>query len=166
MNRILISFSLVLLAALPSFGQSKTVADFSKTAEGHNVYLYQSLIRVMNKDANPDFNSLIKDLDHFRLLTTDSVGASAKAVFDRLDQGVQQEGFEEILAFNNPDYRCHLYELEDSNGKTTWVATLFSQGMAGILEMKGSLDMRYLHAFSSLNTDHLEKMRPASIIPK
>ena len=87
-------------------------------------------------------------------------------MFDRLDQGVQQEGFEEILAFNNPDYRCHLYEQEDSNGKTTWVATLFSQGIAGILEMKGSLDMRYLHAFSSLNTDQLEKMMPSSIIPK
>jgi hypothetical protein len=33
-------------------------------------------------------------------------------------------------------------------------------GRVGLIEMKGSLDMKYIHAFSSLNMDKLQEMLP------
>lgn len=153
MAKYLSIFLLTLAMSLSAFGQSKTVANFIDEADGYNVYLYQSLIRVLNKDKNPDFNMLIRDVDHLRLLTTDSVD-NALATFKSLDQGVQQEGYESIMSFDNKDYKCHLYELEDRGG-SYWVATLFVEGRAGIIEMKGAVDMKYLSSFSSLNMDKL-----------
>lgn len=156
---------LTLAMSLNAFGQSKTVANFISEADGYNIYLYQSLIRVLNKDKNPDFNMLIRNLDHLRLLTTDST-ENALATFKGLDRGVQQEGYEEIMSFDNKDYKCHLYEMEDRGGKSSWVATLMVEGRAGIIEMKGSVDMNYLHSFSSLNMDKLQELTDFDAFPQ
>lgn len=153
-------FMVAMVISLASFSQSRTVQNFVETADGYNIYLYQSLIRVLNQDANPDFNMLIKDLDHLRFLTTDSVGTSAKSTFSELDTGIQSEGYESIMSFDNKDYKCHIYELEDNGGQSSWVATLFMEGRAGLIEMRGSVDMKYLHAFSSLDMDKLKTMLP------
>ncbi|MEM7370381.1 MAG: DUF4252 domain-containing protein [Bacteroidota bacterium] len=153
-------FILAMIMTLALFSQSRTVQNFIETADGYNLYLYQSLIRVLNQDENPDFNMLIRDLDHLRFLSTDSIGTTAKATFSDLDKGIQGEGFESIMSFDNKDYKCHIYELEDRSGQSSWVATLFIEGRAGLIEMKGSVDMKYLHAFSSLNMDKLKDVLP------
>ena len=38
--------------------QSKAIAQFEEQVDGYNLYLYQSLIRVLNKDKNEDFNNI------------------------------------------------------------------------------------------------------------
>ena len=153
-------FSLILGLALTTFGQSKTVSDFEENADGYKLFLYQSYIRLLNQDKNPDFNRLIQDLDHIRFVSTDSVGEGAKQTFKRLDSGIRGEGFEEVMSFDNPNYKCHVYELKSRSGKSNWVATLFMEGRAGLLEMKGSLKLKYLEALSSLNMDRLKEILP------
>lgn len=156
--------TLIILFALSvsAIAQSKTVTSFSESAEGYNLYLYQSLIRMLNKDQNPDFNMLIRDLDYLKLVT-DSRGTSDdadKSNFVSLDKKIISEGFESIMSIDNKDYILHLYLTDDSRSGSHWIATFFMQGMTGVMEMKGSLDTKYLHAFSSLNYDQLEKMLP------
>jgi len=141
-----------------SLGQSKTVEAFSKTTPHNNVYLYQSMIRMLNKDKNPDFNMLIRKLDHLKFVYTDSSGTIAMSVFQGLDKGVQSEGFEEIASFDSKDSKCHLYELDTDGDEGTWVVTMFYGGRAGVLEMKGYLDMKYLNALGSLNIDKMANL--------
>lgn len=140
--------------------QSRVAKEFEEQSDGYKVFAYQSVLRLLNQNKDPEFNLLIRDLDHIRVVTTDSVGVQAKQVFDRLDNGVREEGFEEILTFDNKDYKCHVYELAPGKKKSTWVATFFMEGRAGIFEMVGSLDVRYLSAFSSLNMERLKDMMP------
>ena len=144
-----------------TFAQSKTVSDFSDNTTGYTAFLYQSVIRVMNKDQNPDFNMLIRDLDHVKIALSEHAGADAKQTFTKIDKGVQAEGFEMIMSFNNKDYKCNAYELESRNGKSTWVTTFMTDGYAGAMEMKGTLDLKYIESLSSLNYEQLESMIPS-----
>ena len=139
------------------FAQSETVAEFQKDANGYKAYLYQSVLRMLNKDKNPDFNRLIRDLDHLRLATTDSIGDAAQDVLKKLDAGVIAEGFEEMVTYESKESVLHLYELESGRGKSSWIATFITDGMAGVFEMKGSLNLKYLNAFESLNTERLQE---------
>ncbi len=143
-----------------AFGQSEVVKRFEENAEGYKFFAYQSVLRILNQDKNPEFNKLIRDLDHIRIVTTDSTGVLAKKSFELLDQGIRNEGFEEVLTFDNADYSCHVYELSNKAKKSTWVATFFMEGRAGLFEMVGSLNVKYMGAFSSLNMDRLKEMMP------
>ena len=123
----------------------------------------------MNKDKNPDFNMLIRDLDHLRFVSNEvkeGQDETAKGMFKALDQGVQNEGFTEIMSFDNADTKCHVYELESSRGKSTWVATLLMDGHAAVLEMEGSLDLKYLNSLASLDMDRIEDMLPLEVQKK
>lgn len=148
------------LACSSIFGQSKVVKEFEENAEGYKFFAYQSMLRMINQDQNPEFNKLIRDLDHLRVVTTDSTGTEAMASFTRLDNSIKGEGFEEILTFDNKEYKCHVYELESKSKKSTWVATFFMHGRAGLLEMVGSLDVRYLSALANLNLEKLQQFVP------
>ncbi|MEM6805144.1 MAG: DUF4252 domain-containing protein [Bacteroidota bacterium] len=158
--------AIAIFISLSSFGQSKTVAEFEENTDGYKAFLYQSVIRVMNKDKNPDFNMLIRDLDHLKFVSTDKNAPDGKATFLKLDQGVKGEGYEEIMSFDNPDNICHVYELKSSGGQSTWVATFLTEGVAGAFEMKGSLDLTYIKALSSLNMDRLQEVLPIDPMEK
>lgn len=159
MKKIII-ISLALLCSVAAFGQSKTVLEFEENAKGMKLFMYQSVIRMLNRDQNPEFNKLIQDLDHLRFVMTDSIGESSKNEFKKLDAGIRSEGFEEVMAFDNKDYRCHLFELTGNGDKSVWVAAMFMEGRAGIIEMKGSLNLKYLESMSSLNMEKLGNMLP------
>lgn len=152
--------AIAIFFSLASFGQSKTVAEFEENTDGYKAFLYQSVIRVMNKDKNPDFNMLIRDLDHLKFVSTSTEDPNAKATFLKLDQGVKGEGYEAIMSFDNPDNICHVYELKSFGGQSSWVATFLTEGVAGVFEMKGSLDLKYLKALSSLNMEKLQEILP------
>lgn len=152
--------ALTILMCSTAFGQSKTVKQFQKDTKGHKLFLYQSVIRVLNRNKNPDFNKLIKDLDHLRFVSSKATGAEGKATFQELDAGVRSEGFQEILSFDNAENKCRIYELNSSKGKTTWVVTMLMEGMPAAIEMKGSLDLRYINALGSVNMDQVSDMLP------
>jgi len=159
----LILVSIFLVTAL-GFGQSSTVTQLEKTTNGYKLYLYQSLIRVMNTDKNPDFNMLIRDLDHLKVVTSDANGPVAlKAAFTSLDKSVKAEGFEVIMSVDNKDYKCHLMEKTSWRGDPTYVASFLMDGYAGVLEMKGTIDLNYINALKSLDMDKLKELAPDGI---
>jgi len=153
-------FLAAMIISLLSFGQSKTVAEFEEKSTGHKLFLYQSVLRVMNQDKNEDFNMLIRNLDHLRFVSSSEEDTDAKQIFQKIDKGVQGEGFAEIMSFDSPGSKCRVYELESSGGQSTWVATLLMKEIAGVMEMKGSLDLKYLSALSSLDMDRMEELLP------
>ena len=161
MKKILSTVFAMICIVSMTFAQSKTVSEFSDNTTGYTAFLYQSVIRVMNKHQNPDFNMLIRDLDHIKIALSDHAEEDIKQTFTKIDKGVQAEGFEMIMSFNNKDYKCNAYELESRNGKSTWVTTFMMDGYAGAMEMKGTLDLKYIETLSSLNYEQLESMIPS-----
>ncbi|NND93521.1 MAG: DUF4252 domain-containing protein [Flavobacteriales bacterium] len=135
--------------------QSRTVDEFQRTADGYDLYLYQSVIRMLNKDKDPDFNMLIRSLDHLKLVTTSDLGDRSSTRFKKLDSDIVKENFEEVMALDSRESKCHLYE---KNG--TWIATFHFSGFAGVFEMKGELDLAYVKALNSLDMDRLKEMLP------
>lgn len=154
MKKLLI-ISLAVLIQVSAFAQSKTVDIFQKQSNGYDLYLYQSVIRMLNKDKNPEFNLLIRDLDHLKLVTTEDVGKKALPKFVKLDKDIRSEGYEEVMVFDSKESKCHLFE---SDG--VWVATFHFGGYAGVFEMKGELDLAYMNSLQSLNMDKLKDMLP------
>lgn len=153
-------FALSLLFAFSAFAQSKTVEDFEANTDGYKLFMYQSMLRMLNQDANPDFNKLIRNLDHLRFVSSEATGAAATTAFKDLEKGVQGEGFEEIMSFDNATNKCRIYEMESNGGESTWVVTILMEETAAAMEMKGSLDLKYINALSSLNMDKVQEMLP------
>ncbi|MEL6592696.1 MAG: DUF4252 domain-containing protein [Bacteroidota bacterium] len=152
--------ALALMMSISAFGQSKTIKQFEKDTDGYKLFLYQSVIRMLNKDKNPDFNMLIRNVDHLRFVSSEASGAEAMATFKLIDQGVREEGFGELMSFDNANNRCRVYERESKGGQSTWVITLYMEGVAAAMEMKGSLDLKYIDALASLNMDRVGEMLP------
>ena len=167
MKRFIIIFALIGCTLASALGQSKTVAAFEAKTDGYKLFLYQSVIRMLNKDKNPEFNLLIRDLDHIKFAMTKKKAKNPKSTFTRLDRGVQGEGYEIIMSVDDKNHIVHVYEKRSRGSKSSWVATFFMKdpskndnGMAGVIEMKGSLNLKYLNAFASINMEKLEEMLP------
>ena len=119
-----------------------------------------TIMTALNKDKNPDFNMLIRDLDYLKFITNTKSRENdgGKTEFRSLDKRVMGEGFENIMSIDNKDYVLHLYLLAGDGSDSHWVATFFMEGMTGVMEMKGELDTKYIHAFSSLNFEQVKDM--------
>ncbi|MFT4660875.1 MAG: hypothetical protein ACI8XB_001144 [Patiriisocius sp.] len=162
MKKIITLFLVIVLGITVNSvsAQSKAITQFEEQVDGYNLYLYQSLIRVLNKDKNEDFNLLIKDLDHLKFLMTDSIGDQSIMLYKNLMEGLGDEGYEELMNFDNIDYKATVLSLESGRSGTSWVVVFNMGEMSGLFEMMGSVDTKYLNALSSLNMEKLKKMMP------
>ena len=153
MIKKIVCVAMVALSCLSIQAQSKTISDFETENEGWNLHLYQSVIRMLNKDNNDDFNELIKDLEYIQVLVTDSSSVISLDKYKQLTKSIQSEGFEVMLDINDKEAKAGIYQKELSNGEVVWTAFAFSveMGRAFAFEMKGSLNMKYLSAFESLD---------------
>lgn len=158
MKKIQLLIIMLLMSGASLFAQSTVAKNFEKESSGYKYFAYQSVIRMLNIDENPDFNRLIRNLDHLRIVISDKTGEAGKSVFNMLDKGIQGEGFELLMSFDQKDSKCHIYELSSRSKKTTWVATFFMDGQAGLFEMVGELDLQYLNALSSFDVDKFMNM--------
>lgn len=157
---ILLTTAIILGIGTNTFAQSPTIQKFDEEAKGAHLFLYQSVIRMLNKDQNPDFNMLIKDLDYLKFIMTDSLSSSPYAGFNSLNKSLTGEGYGELMMFDNKDYKGVVYEKENEDGNSNWVATFAMAGRYGLFEMNGSLDPKYFSAMKSLNMKKLETMLP------
>jgi len=119
----------ICLLSFPSLssGQSAAIASFEEKADGYNLFVYQSVIRMLNRDKNEDFNMLIKDLDHLKVLMTDSIGSASNVLYKNLEKGLQEERYEELMTFENPDSKATVFSKEDEEGIANWVV-IFGMG--------------------------------------
>lgn len=151
---------LMIMFSFGAMAQSTTISNFEKESNGYKIFLYQSVIRMLNPDQNPEFNKLIKDLDHLRMLSNEPDAEQSRTTFKVLDKGIQSEGFEMIMSVDNKDKKFHVYELASRKGKTTWVVTFLMDERAGLMEMKGTLDLKYINALKQLDYSKLEEIIP------
>ncbi len=156
----MLSVATLLILTLSLNAQTKTVQQLEDNNDGYNLFMYQSVIRMLNKDNNEEFNLLVKDLEYIKAIVTDSIGDSAKAQYKTLLKSIQGEGFSELFMLDNREMKASIYEKENSSGETEYVAFMFYAPMAktGAFEMKGSLDLRYINSFESLDFAKLKEL--------
>lgn len=149
----------IFISSALSYGQTETVRIFEEQNEdGYNLFFYQSVLRLFNKDENPDFNKLIKNLEYVKLVISDSTGVGTKNQFVNLNSSIIKEGFEEIVMLDNKSYKATVYQKEIDAKNSEWVAFLYTLGRTVAFEMKGNLDVNYLHAFNSLDAERVQEL--------
>lgn len=148
-------------ASFAAISQSTTIKEFETKNEdaGYNLFLYQSVIRMLNKDNNEDFNYLVQDLEYIKVLITDSTETAAVSDYKAMTLSISNEGYEELLMIDNKDMKASVYQIDNGNG-VEFVAFLHSKdfGRTGAFEMKGNLNLKYLSAFESLDFAKLKEI--------
>jgi hypothetical protein len=160
---IIVVFVCLLLGCAGEQKESKTVAAFQAKADGYNLVIDKSILRMVNSDQDPDFNALIRDLDNIKVSSSDGGDKGTKALFKELAKGVSAEGFEEIIAVDNKDISCRLFEWSAEDTESKWVLVFNALGEAGVIEMNGTLDPAYLNSLSNLNVDKVKSLLETGI---
>lgn len=142
---------LLLVACTTKQYESTTVEQFKEHANGFDHVVDRSIMRAFNTENDPDFNALIKDLDHIKILSSDGGAKGAKALFKSLDKDIANEGFEEVLSVDNKDMKGRLYELVAPDMESKWVLVFQLDDEAGLVEMNGTIDPAYLQSLSNMD---------------
>ncbi|MFK7756118.1 MAG: DUF4252 domain-containing protein [Flavobacteriales bacterium] len=160
MLKYILSVATLIAVSLSLNAQTKTVQTLEDNNDGYNLFMYQSVIRVLNKDNNEEFNLLVKDLEYIKAIVTDSIGESAKTQYKTLLKSIKSEGFSELFMIDNKEMKASIYEKENQKGESEYVAFMYYEplGKTGAFEMKGSLDLRYINAFESLDFKKLKEL--------
>lgn len=161
-----ITFALALCLLFGCAGeqmQSKTVETFQAKADGYDFVIDKSILRMVNSDQDPDFNSLIQNLDNIKISSSDGGAQGPKAIFKKLAKGLAVEGFDEVIAVDNKDISCRLFEWSAENSDSNWVLVFMAMGEAGVVEMNGELDPAYLNSISNLNFDKVKSLIESGI---
>jgi len=155
---IIVVFLCLLFGCAGEQKESKTVTAFQAKADGYNLVIDKSILRMVNSEQDADFNALIRDLDNIKVSSSDGGNKGTKALFKELAKGVSSEGFDEIVSIDNKDVSCRLFEWSSEEVDSKWVLVFSAMGEAGVVEMNGTLDPDYLNSLSNLNFDKVKSL--------
>ncbi|MEM7162113.1 MAG: hypothetical protein AAF487_06675 [Bacteroidota bacterium] len=154
--RYYLLIAVAMLFALNAGAQSKTIEGLEKNdEEGRKVFFYESYIRMLNLNDDPNYYKLVEDIEFIKGFLSSKEGDSAKSQYRELQASIVKEGFEEVFMAEDKKGFATIY-LREIDGEEEWVALLFGQGSTAALEMKGSLNLKYLNGLDALNQDMLE----------
>lgn len=150
--------ALVLLAAFAmqiAQAQVKAVEDFVKNyPDLKKYYLYQSTLRMLNKDNNPDFNKLIKDVKKINAYVAEGNSDITKGNYDKMVDNLMTEGFE---LYAKAKYEgAHINLVGKDKGKNSYfVLALRDDANFALLELDGQLDLAYMTVLNDLDFESL-----------
>ncbi len=157
MRKIILLFSFLGLVSV-SFSQSDFIEELEKNAKlGDKLYFYESYIRALNMDGNPDFYKLVQDVEYIKVIRSQYEGDKAIEDYRSLQKSILDEGFEEVMSFEDKvKGRASIYLFEKENQKSQWVAFVNKDGRTAALVMNGNLNLEYMKGISALNQEMLE----------
>ena len=157
MKRILFTVLGCLFILSTSIGQSEIITEFKEDHEAKSFFAYQSMIRLLNTNEVPEFNYLIKDLDHIHVALS-SDNESALEAFKAVRIDIEDSGYDLLASVKNQTVNYQMYELSSKRKNTSWMAIFQFENRVGIMEMVGNLDLKYLNAFDEMDFSLLEEM--------
>ena len=165
MYRILLFFCLCFSLSNTSFAQSEALKSFVDQYEGKQYFVYQSVLRILNIDANKDFNQLIRNVRrvvvHNPAFEVDST-VSTRAIIRGLIEDLHNESFEDLIEAKDGGMRITLMSRGDTN-EAEFILLMRDGDRAYFAEIEGSLDIEYIGALASAQfselTDFLDRGR-------
>ena len=156
-SRLLVALLIALTANVVS-AQVNAVEQF--LTENPNVekfFIYQSSLRMLNQGADPDFNKLIKDIRKINVYISEAASESATQSYRKMVQNLGAEEFETLVNVKNDGMRINLMS-RDSGSRSLYVLAASEGSNFAVMEMDGSLDLRYLESLEHLDFAQLRKI--------
>lgn len=158
MYRFLLLLCILLFIQSDSFSQSKALERFREIhGEGKQYFVYQSVLRILNIDGNPDFNQLIRNVRrvvvHNPQLVVDSTNAHRQIIAQLIDD-LHGESFENLIEAKNSGMRITLM----SRGPTEsaeFILLMRNPESTYFAEIEGSLDIEYIGALANAQFSEL-----------
>lgn len=114
---------------------------------GHDVqlYFYPSTLRMLNVNKDPNWNKMVKDVKHLRLLTfsDDSLLSARRAELLRALEG---EGFEEVMTFRSPGASVRLFGKYSEEEMQGLVGFIMQEDQGFVVELEGMVDPIQLYS--------------------
>lgn len=157
-NAFLLAFALLCIASVAP-AQIKAVEDFISQHDGEirKFYVYQSSLRMLNQGGDENFNKLIRDIRKINVYVAENAGVSPKSHFRKMITNLSDDAFETLVSVRNDNSLVQLMG-KDIKGRSYYVLAAVEEGSFALLEMDGSLDLRYLEALKSMNVGKLKEI--------
>ena len=134
--------TLILLFNLTTLlAQSKSVADFHEQhATSQDFYLYPSTLRMVNLEKNPDAYTLVNDVEKLQILMFDRASVDRPAL-QKLQHGIQEEAYEELISFREKDSQITVYARGDSPQLDGVVGVVDNKQTLALVDLAGFIDL-------------------------
>lgn len=121
-------------------------------------FIYQSTLRMLNDGGNPDFNKLIKGIRKINAyIDEDGDAQVSHESYTQMINDLADERFETLITAKQDD--MHLNLMSRENGNDAYYVLAVTEGKSfALLEMDGSLDLRYLQSLEKVKFDRLRNI--------
>ncbi|MFY0672377.1 MAG: DUF4252 domain-containing protein [Bacteroidia bacterium] len=148
--RILVSTLFIFICQLV-FGQT-TVKEFvGNYDDTRSFFLYQSTLRSFSDVTSDEFNKLIRDVDKISIHILPQNGVSEGEI-DDLILKLENAGLKEMKSISKRAEGASFYTSTGKNSPLT-VGVFYREGMAGVVQLDGEIDMKYVAALKDVNPE-------------
>jgi len=136
--------TLTLMSSYSVFAQSVTVSEFvEKHQPSASFYLYPSTLRMINRENNPDYQQLVRNIDKLSFLTFDKNSANlASNSVNQLLNSLREEAYQELMSFKDAGNQVYVYAKGDS--PEAYVSMVDNEGTLMLFDVEGSPDLSAL----------------------
>ena len=134
--------TLILLFNLTTLlAQSTSVAAFHEQhATSQDFYLYPSTLRMVNLEKNPDAYTLVNEVEKLQILLFDRQSVDRPAL-QKLQQGIRDEAYEELISFRQKDSQITVYARGDSPQLDGVVGVVDNKQTLALIDLAGFIDL-------------------------
>ncbi|WPP52325.1 DUF4252 domain-containing protein [Catalinimonas niigatensis] len=138
MKAFLITAFALLLFCFEINAQSKTVARFlEKHKPSTSFYFYPSTLRMINRENNPDYQRLVRNIEKLSFLTFEKKNANlSSSDFQNLKKQLASEKFEELFTMN--DQKNHIYVYVQGDDPEAYISVVESDSSLMLFDMQGA----------------------------
>lgn len=154
----ILSLALVACIGIAGQAQIKAVEKFIKEHPNLDEYfVYQSTLRMVNQEGDADFNRLIKNIKKINIYISEGSTDVTEESYREMLADLEEEEFEVLI---NAKYESSLINLmsKDAGKNSYYVLAVRDADNFGLMEMDGSLDLRYLNALDKINFAKLQNI--------
>jgi hypothetical protein len=139
------------ILAVSLTAQSKVVEKFiKKHPELQDYYVYQSTLRAINQEGDPDFNRLIKNIRKINVYIAEGNSSVTRDSYTKMIRDLERDDFESLIIAKYEGTSIDL--MSQGEGKTAYyVLVAMDNDNFGLMEMDGTLDLRYLNTLNNID---------------
>lgn len=138
-------FLLLLCFALNSSAQSETIRLLKDSQKVQlSLYFTPSTLRMFNLQKEESYDKMVRDVEKLVFFVMKPDQFNHKLLFETQQALIEQEGYEEYITWQGPDYQMEILGKEQPN---QMVGLTYYQDRFYIFDLKGTIDLLELPKF-------------------
>jgi len=137
-------FFLLMLIAMSSYGQSKSITRFrSDFKENSNMFFYSSTLKMLNTENNPELAEMLDDIEEIRVLNYEKNAQKFNSSdISGLKNSLKEEDYNIIMTMNENGNSITLYNREKRGKTVGFVAMVENSKSLVLIDLIGSIDVK------------------------